>query len=464
MRRPRLLLAVLLTVAMAGCGGGSSATRTVLVDFSSDEFASSAFFNFPGKIDATPGQTIVFKQEWTGEPHTVTGGAFVNGVLAKTKDWITFFEGFDSLRADRAVPDPESPGISTFADFVAGLKNAKDRKVAKETADAWRALAKSGVPLADIDNPPALSFADAVAVVEAESDKAFSGVPFAFDDNDGIAQNVGQPCYLETGKLPLDSAKACSKANQRQPAFDGKQSVYNSGLIRYEGVQGNSFKVPLADDIKPGTYFFYCAVHGFGQTTELIVKPKGSKIESQGSVSRRAQAEAKEKLAPVQTLYREAVRSGRLTVAADEVQAPFAGLYSPGGDHALINEFIPREIHAKVGEPITWTMMGSDHTISFHVPKYFPILEFDTPKGVRMNPKLNRPAGGAPALPAHNDNDEGEGPALMDGGTYDGSGFWSSGLFGGDPYAQYTLRISKAGTYAYACLIHPPMIGRIVVS
>ncbi len=41
---------------------------------------------------------------------------------------------------------------------------------------------------------------------------------------------------------------------------------------------------------------------------------------------------------------------------------------------------------------------------------------------------------------------EGEGhPLSIDGGTYDGAGFYSSGLFGGKPYAEYTLRFSRAG-------------------
>ena len=30
----------------------------------------------------------------------------------------------------------------------------------------------------------------------------------------------------------------------------------------------------------------------------------------------------------------------------------------------------------------------------------------------------------------------------IDGGTYDGSGFWSSGLVGAEPHLRYTVRIS----------------------
>ncbi|HUR76591.1 MAG TPA: hypothetical protein VMZ22_01490 [Acidimicrobiales bacterium] len=467
--RRALVVCVVLSV-FAACGGASSGQRTVLVDYDGDEFSSSVFSNYPAKLEAKPGQTVVFKQAWTGEPHTVTGGAFVNDVLAKSKDWLAFFENFDKLLASGAdIPDPENPGEATFAQFAAGLASAKNKKAAKLTGDAWRALRANGATLPDLDNPGEVSWADAVTAIDEESDKAFSGVPFAFEDEGSIAQNVGQPCFKRKGALPLEAATPCAKAQQVQPAFDGKQSVYNSGLIRYEGVRGNSFKVKLADEIDPGTYYFYCAVHGFGQLTELKVKPKDAKVESAAEVARRARAQAEDTLRPLAKVYRQTVRSGRLTLHGEKLKGPFAGLYAEGADHALINEFLPHRITAKVNEPITWTALGSDHTISFDVPKYFPIIEFDTPKGIRLNPRLSRPAGGAPEIPKPDETDEEShedhgGPLTIDGGTYDGSGFWSSGLFGSEPYAKYTLRISKPGTYPYACLIHPPMIGQIVVT
>lgn len=105
-------------------------------------------------------------------------------------------------------------------------------------------------------------------------------------------------------------------------------------------------------------------------------------------------------------------------------------------------------------------MMGADHTISFEVPEYFPVVEFAEDGTVRLNPKLQPSAGGAsePAEP------EGEGVFEVDGGSYDGEGFWSSGLLGAQPYVEYTLRITEPGSYRYACLIHPPMVGTVVVT
>ena len=212
----------------------------------------------------------------------------------------------------------------------------------------------------------------------------------------------------------------------------------------------------LADDLKPGTYFFYCAVHGPAQTTELTVEAEGhARSSREVTVARRARAEAEKTLEPVREGVPQggADRSGRPSTAT-KLKAPFAGLYAPGADHALINEFIPREIRAKVGEPITWTMLGSDHTISFDVPKYFPIVEFGTAKGVRFNPQLRPPAGGAPPLPER--TRQRRVPPKFDGGTYDGTGFWSSGLFGAEPVrAVHAAHLASRGRIPYACLLAP---------
>jgi hypothetical protein len=57
---------------------------------------------------------------------------------------------------------------------------------------------------------------------------------------------------------------------------------------------------------------------------------------------------------------------------------------------------------------------------------------------------------------------------VVDGGTWDGAGFRSSGFpicLGGDcPPARFSLTFTKPGTYRYACLLHPAMIGTVVVT
>ena len=112
-----------------------------------------------------------------------------------------------------------------------------------------------------------------------------------------------------------------------------------------------------------------------------------------------------------------------------------------------------------MGEPVTWLMFGP-HSISFDVPEYFPIYEESEDGTVRANEEVYLPAGGAPEV---EESDSLE-PIVIDGGTWDGSGFWSSGVLYSEAYVKYTLRFSTPGTYRYACLIHPPMVGTVTVT
>jgi plastocyanin len=455
----RRATAALVLLLATSCVGGGSNERTILVDYSSDEFASFFLLNFPKKVEVHQGDTLVARQTWTGEPHTFTGGTRVNKAVSGLANWLDFFDAFEALMSEGArLPDPEDPGNTTVADFTKAINDAKPSPARTNIIASLRALRAGGAKVPDLEDPPDQSFAEFVAYV----DKASQGgekLPEAFTE-DGIAQNAGQPCYLSTGIPPKDPKKHCTNAQQKQPEFTGKQSFYSSGIIPYQGPQGNTYRVPLSDDIKPGEYLFYCLVHGPGQRTKVVVKPKGAKIPGQGEVTREARKEIDVIAEPLQKQFREAKRTGRLTLPGGrgKVPGPFVGLI--GGNHTAINEFVPKTVRTKAGQPIRWKMMGSNHTISFDVPTYFPQVQFLKNGTVRLNPKLEPPAGGAKKVPEQ----EGMGVFKFDGGAYDGSGFWSSGLIGAEPYLEYTMSISKRGTYRIACLIHPPMVGTVVVT
>jgi plastocyanin len=190
------------------------------------------------------------------------------------------------------------------------------------------------------------------------------------------------------------------------------------------------------------------------------VKPEGTDIPSAEETNRAARAELEEFSKPFLKMYDDA-RDGTFESEGGEIRGPFAGLGSNAVEGS-INEFLPRTINTEVGRRVTWKLLGSDHTISFDVPKYFPIIRFAENGNISLNPRLDKPAGGSPPIPEEREDQEG--PIRVDGGTYDGSGFFSSGLFGSDPYAEYSLRFSKPGRYRYACLIHPPMVGTVVVT
>lgn len=407
MRRFTLAAAVLLVATSCGTGSGVGSDRTVLVDWSHDEFASFFIANFPTRVEVLPGTRIVFRQTWTGEPHTVTGGTIVDEmgdtVIPLLEQW-----------GDK--PDSEIPP-DVIERFEEGTKN----------------------------------------------------IVFAFGENDDLNQTAAQPCYLDAGTPPADGAPC---ANRTKPAeFTGKHAFFNSGIIPYEGPGGNTFEVKLSENIEPGAYTFYCAVHGPFQRTVVEVKPPGSAVPSADDLNRRAREEIQRWAEPLTKTFEQAAADNRISLAGRTVQGPFAGLANDDVSEAAINEFVPRSMTVKAGEPITWKMLGADHTVSFNVPEYFPIVEFLDDGTVRLNPLLSPPAGGAPAYEGSGPDGPPDGeaappePAAFDAGTWDGgTAFWSSGLIGGSPWLEYTLRITKPGTYEYACLLHPPMVGTIEVT
>jgi len=54
----------------------------------------------------------------------------------------------------------------------------------------------------------------------------------------------------------------------------------------------------------------------------------------------------------------------------------------------------------------------------------------------------------------------------VDAGDYDGRHFLSSGLggpMGPDDVVTYSVTFTRAGSYKYACLVHPLMVGVVDV-
>lgn len=406
MRRFVAVGAALTMLALTACTSGE-APRTILVDWSHDEFASFVAANFPREVSVHPGAELMFKQTWTGEPHSVTGGTLVNDLMALVEPFIE-----KGLRGEEIPDDPP-----------------KDIKA-----------------------------------LENELPWAFYEDEEATDFN----QSGAQPCYLTDDAPPTDG-EPCDEADQQQPEFTGEHRFYNSGLIPYEGPQGNEYTVRLSDDIAPGDYWFYCNVHGEFQSTKVIVKPRSETIDTPTNINERARDEIRDAFEGSSEVYRRAEEKGEFRADPEDedvvVEGNFAGLWDPKGFHwQTINEFVPRRMTVDAGDEITWNVFGF-HTISFGVPKYFPILTFEDDGTVKRNPKLDPPAGGAKRFEA----DEGEfdpdaGPIRFDAGSYDGDGFWSSGAIAGDPWVEYSMRITEPGTYKYACLVHPPMVGTVVVT
>jgi plastocyanin len=401
--RRNLGLAIGIFLLLPGCvfglGSRGGGDRVVQVDYRNDEFASHYWRYFPGTVDAHPGDTIVFRQQWTGEPHTVTFGQLVDHAL---------------------------PRIA-----------AVDKKYAKYGFSPPPEIAKKA---------------------EREYKTATNGIPI-FDEITGAsAQNAEQPCYLATGAPPTDPRRACSRSQQLQPKFTGRQSFYSSGFIPPRTAKESLFRVRLANGVRPGTYRFYCMIHFPFMQGKLVVKPASAALDTQSQLNARALREITALSRPLEKAF-AAMVAGTARSGGNLIPAPIAGYHSGDEFTVAIDSFVPRTIRTKVGQPITWTMVG-EHTISFGVPRYVPIYFIRKDGTVRRNPLVDKAAGGSPQP---SPVDFTHSTYRIDGGTYDGTGLFSSGLLGSEPFSTYTLRFSKPGRYRYACLVHPPMVGTVIV-
>jgi plastocyanin len=85
------LLGVLACLALLACACGSSrateapdgsAVRWIDVDGRTNRFNSSFLAYFPERVMVRPGDSVIFRSVWTGEPHTVTMGTIVDRQFA----------------------------------------------------------------------------------------------------------------------------------------------------------------------------------------------------------------------------------------------------------------------------------------------------------------------------------------------------------------------------------------------
>ncbi len=260
-------------------------------------------------------------------------------------------------------------------------------------------------------------------------------------------QAAGQPCFLDSGDPPMPDA--CPERDQ--PAFDGTQSFYSSGMLR----EGSDYQVPLAEDLAPGTYRFMCLIHR--GTMSGQVKVVGEETERPGAedASARARREISTSLANLEP----ATASAGSATSTDAV----AGTESGKSPFELAMIFGPDEVTIPAGDSITWRFTVC-HTISFNPPaEAFGDLKKEKDGSVRLNPMAYTPSQ-APPVPALS-FDPSAPPLDFDAGTWDGNGFFNSGgicALAKEDFS-YKLTFSRPGDYELRCLFHPFMRGTVKV-
>lgn len=288
------------------------------------------------------------------------------------------------------------------------------------------------------------------------SPEALAKLPQFFDNSAPVLplseplQSGAQPCFIEAGDPP--TAAACTEEQQEQPeTFTGRQSIYSSGFLPDE----EQFSVTLADDIAPGVYRFMCLVHGSSESGAITVVDAGTAIATPEGVAKFGQEQ-----------FDAAVAA--LRPAAEQVQAATSPQIQAGADvEGLaiahdVNVF-PKEVSVAVGDTVTWSV-SSAHTVSFNSPEDArPLYLTDADGAVRANRKGADPSNGPGQQPPAA-GVEPTGPVVVDGGTFDGGGFKSSGLLVSlGPPVEYKLAFTKAGTFKYRCNFHLDMEGVIKV-
>ena len=99
------------------------------------------------------------------------------------------------------------------------------------------------------------------------------------------------------------------------------------------------------------------------------------------------------------------------------------------------NGFFPGQLTIHTGDTVTWQFAGF-HNVSFLSGAPPPAFAIQDGNGYDGNPQVFFPAGGS---------------------TYDGTGFFSSGVPPSDKPFSYSLTFTKPGRYEYSCTIHPGM-------
>jgi plastocyanin len=353
---------------------------TVEVDGKAPDFNAGFLAYFPKTVEAHPGETVSFHNNFSGEPHTVTFGTLADAALKAA-----------------ATADPNGPP------------------------------------------PPEVA-----------------KLPDLLPQGPGDAnQTAAKACVVDSGDLPKDG-EGCDGTDA---AFTGKQVFYNSGYLSSDTT---SWDLKLADDIAPGSYSYYCLLHGPSMSGTIDVVDKATTVPSPGEVAKQAAAERDAGLAKVKDAVAALPKGeipGLVPAAPGQV---LAGTGAEDPSAPGVEEFGPKQIKIKVGESVTWVFVGP-HTVSFNAPKGAAeaLIKGDD-GGWHLNPKANDPAGGPPV--AMNEGPPGP-PKVTDGGSFDGTGFRSTGFVVSFPPAlsAYKLTFTKPGTYGYLCLIHPGMTGSVVV-
>lgn len=223
-------------------------------------------------------------------------------------------------------------------------------------------------------------------------------------------------------------------------------------VVPYTGVEfvssGLIFGVPTAPPTfsmqfnEFGTFPYVCIIHPFMTGTVTVLASEFER-DTQAELDAEGQAMYDTAIAELKSIAAGLNAAG----AAVTTRANGTKLYDltigPGTLNGDVMQFFPASTSVKTGDTIRWTNDGhTPHTVTFGVP----------PAGL-----FEQYGGDVFAVPPQK-------PAT----TFNGSGFWHSGIVGaGYPDGQtFEMTFSSVGSFNYVCLLHADqgMVGSVTVA
>jgi plastocyanin len=275
---------------------------------------------------------------------------------------------------------------------------------------------------------PAVILPDPTHPITGANDAALK--PFWFN---------GQPRLVLNPEVALRAGgKAVTGARFLNSGISGKPTTYRLRFTR------------------TGTFKFVCLVHRGMEGSVKVVGRRG--------------------YVPSRTRDAVVARRERATLVhrakAEAKGATAAGLVGVGrtGPGFSIERMFPERRVIQAGETLTFTMVEQNRSEA-HVVMFGPEQTRKALRGNLITPVQDPATGGPPALVfaalVGYPSDPPPTVPPYDGSNH-GDGFFNSGPLDNDPGsptvpAQITITFPKVGTYTYECVLHPGMVGTVVV-
>ena len=223
--------------------------------------------------------------------------------------------------------------------------------------------------------------------------------------------------------------------------YDG--SAYtNSGLLMLGG-PGTEPPTYSLTFTKAGTYDYVCIIHP-GMNGKVVVNPAGQPADTQPVVDARNRDQVNSLLAG------DGISSIMSNAGELPAEGVTAGLAMGAGNAQVdVQRFFPPRVSIHAGDSLTWINKSeAPHTVTFLAGQPQPDVvnvqpQPDGPPRFQLNPTMFNPAG--------------------DPSAYDGSSYLNSGFREPGPSGTYTVTFTQPGSYDYVCLLHPGMVGTVVV-